>query len=265
MGLHCVDDDRKQKAYQVTDKGRCIGGCSVVTGCDDEIMAISSGYVDDLTGTQLDTELVKAAIAKELAYFEDKEVWTLVPRTDARKYTGKEPISVRWVHTNKGDDVAPNMRARLVAREMRNQGDEAIFAPTPPLETLRTVLSLAMTKLPGQAEKCYDPASEQRMQISLIDISRAYFNARVDPLNPTYVDLPPEHPQAGQGLCGRLRRHMYGTRHADKVGKTSILQPYCRWASLRDWHVPAYSTTEIVNYLLLYTETISRLWERNAS
>ena len=62
VGLHCVDDDRKQEAYQVTDKGRYIGGCSVVTGCDDEIMAISSGYVDDLTGTQLDTELVKAAI-----------------------------------------------------------------------------------------------------------------------------------------------------------------------------------------------------------
>ena len=97
---------------------------------------------------------------------------------------------------------------------MRNHGDEAIFAPTPPLETLRTVLSLAMTKLPGQSEKCYDPVSEQRMHISLIDISRAYLNAKIDQRNPTFVELPPEHPMAGKGLCGRLQRHMYNTRHA---------------------------------------------------
>ena len=141
-------------------------------------------------------------------------MWKLVPREESKKHTGKDPISVRWVHTNKGDDVAPNMRARLVAREMRNNGDEAIFAPTPPLETLRTVLSLAMTQLPGQEPICLEPTSEERMQISLVDISRAYFNAKIDQQHPTFVELPPEHPMAGRGLCGRLQRHMYGTRHA---------------------------------------------------
>ena len=44
-------------------------------------------------------------------------------------------------------------------------------------------------------------------------ISRAYFNANTSDDDPTYVALPREmgdHP----GMCGLLRRHMYGTRRA---------------------------------------------------
>ena len=75
-------------------------------------------------------------------------MWVLVPMEEAKRTTGRPPITVRWVHVNKGDDDVPNLRARLVAREMRGAGEEAIFAPTPPLEGLRTVLSLAATQLP---------------------------------------------------------------------------------------------------------------------
>ena len=123
-------------------------------------------------------------------------------------------MSVRWINTNKGDDVNPNLRARLVARQMKGAGEDSIFAPTPPLEALRTILSLAATRLPGDPRHCRDHKSEERTQISLIDISRAYFNAKVSEDEPTFVALPPEHPMAGQGLCARLRRHMYGTRAA---------------------------------------------------
>ena len=59
---------------------------------------------------------------------------------------GRPPISVRWVETNKGDDQTPNIRSRLVAREIRTAGQDAIFAPTPPLESLRMILSMATTK-----------------------------------------------------------------------------------------------------------------------
>ena len=37
---------------------------------------------------------------------------------EARIRTGHRPISVRWVETNKGDDDNPNIRCRLVAREV---------------------------------------------------------------------------------------------------------------------------------------------------
>ena len=55
---------------------------------------------------------------------------------------------------------------------------------------------------------------EDRLQISLVDISRAYFNAGTDPDKPVYVELPREDPDWGEGLCGKLNVHMYGTRPA---------------------------------------------------
>ena len=57
-------------------------------------------------------------------------------------------------------------------------------------------------------------SSERRTQVSATDISRAYFNASKDDSDPTYVMLPSEHPGYSEGLCGWLRKHMYGTRAA---------------------------------------------------
>ena len=51
------------------------------------------------------------------------------------------------------------------------------------------------------------------MQISLIDISRVYFNAACDPEKPTVVALPTEHPD-DQSTCELLLQHMYGTQAA---------------------------------------------------
>jgi len=51
------------------------------------------------------------------------------------------------------------------------------------------------------------------MQVSFVDIARAYFNARVDEGETTYVALPPED-KGSEEMCGRLVRHMCGTRAA---------------------------------------------------
>ena len=123
-------------------------------------------------------------------------------------------ISVRWVDVNKGDDGCPTIRSRLVAREIRNAGSESVFAPTPPLEALRTILSLATTRLPGDEHNVWDGDHRDRMQISLVDISRAYFNARTDPSCPTFVQLPPEHAATGKGKVRRVLKHMHGTQRA---------------------------------------------------
>ena len=107
---------------------------------------------------------------------------------------GRSPISVRWVETNKGDDANPNVRIRLVAREIRTAGESAIFAPTPPLESLRMVLSYAATDIAGKSggRHVRIPDDERRTQIIAIDISRAYFNAKTDDREPIYVQLPSE-------------------------------------------------------------------------
>ena len=60
---------------------------------------------------------------------------------------GKRPIGVRWVDANIGDDDKPNYRSRFVAKDIRKRGEDAIFAPTPPLESLRAVLSLLATSI----------------------------------------------------------------------------------------------------------------------
>ena len=132
---------------------------------------------------------------------------------EARRVTGKPPITVRWVDVNKGDNENPNIRSRLVARQIRQAGEDAISAPTPPLEALRSILSLATTDFPGKPKHVRDGMSERRTQISAVDISRAYFNAPTDDSCPTYVALPPEDVDH-RDKCGLLRRHMYGTRAA---------------------------------------------------
>ena len=171
-------------------------------------------YRDSLTGQPLRPELVREARAKELRYFESKRVWTKVKRAEAVARQGKAPITVKWIDINKGDDENPLYRSRLVAREVRKHGEASIFAPTPPLEALRTILSMAATDLPGCRQHCRDKESEERTQVQVVDISRAYFNAVVDGSTPTYVELPEEDEDHGRGICGRLNVHMYGTRRA---------------------------------------------------
>ena len=92
---------------------------------------------------------------------------------------------------------APNVRCRLVAQEIQKTGQDPIFAPTPPLESLRTRMSLAATDFHGVAKKIRDPKSADRFQVSFIDISKVDFCAATDPNHPTYVELPPEDPDRG--------------------------------------------------------------------
>ena len=172
-------------------------------------------FRDAVTGQSLDPTLVREARRKELQYFESKGVWHKRPRSEAYKFTGKPPISVKWVDVNKGDDDSPDYRSRLVAREIRQAGEDTIFAPTPPLESIRTVLSMAATDLAGDIKHVRRADSEDRTQIMVLDISRAYFNAKKDEgADPTYVELPAEDSDKAEGMCGLLRVHMYGTRAA---------------------------------------------------
>jgi hypothetical protein len=55
----------------------------------------------------------------------------------------------------------------------------------------------------------YEPGKPQEgMKIDFIGISRAFFQA--DAIRKVYVQLPQEDYQ--EGMCGRLRKSMYGTR-----------------------------------------------------
>jgi len=171
-------------------------------------------FKDAITGQTLREDMVRAARKEELDYFAAKKVWAKATRHEAFVGQGKPPITVKWIDTNKGDDQSPNYRSRLVAREIRRPGEQSIFAPTPPLEALRSVLSMAATDLPNQRKHVRSKNDELRTQVSVIDIKRAYFNAKADDERPTFVELPEEDPDHKKGMCARLLVHMYGTRAA---------------------------------------------------
>ena len=82
---------------------------------------------DDVTGTELVPELVRAARAEEMSYFKKLGVYKVVPRSDQRR-TGGKVIGTRWVDINKGDSCNPNCRSRLVGREF-NVGKTIVYMP----------------------------------------------------------------------------------------------------------------------------------------
>lgn len=290
--FYAIDD---HKVEQLCAEMFGLDSMSTSQCCERNVNNISTGsgsrtqqgqetFRDSVTGQVLDPTLVRSARRKEMECFKSKNVWIKKPVSEACEGMGKAPITAKWVDTNKGDDVEPNYRSRLVAREIRRHGGDSIFSPTPPLESLRTILSLAVTSFskdkPGflgvdrkdrgcnivNSSRCKSRSkgdsgssgggasfsgnssvcnssgstcastsagtgiststsisqtrvsdwreSEDRIQISLIDISRAYFHAKADDEHPTYVQLPAGDPDSAKGLCGHLQVHMYGTRRA---------------------------------------------------
>jgi hypothetical protein len=218
-------------------------------------------FKDSVTGQMLDADLVREARRKELEYFEAMKVWLRKPREDSFKHMGKPPISVRWIDVNKGDDSNPGYRSRLVAREIRRFGEEPIFAPTPPLESLRTILSFAATDLPGRPAHVRDPLSERRTQVSFIDIKRAYLCAKADPEDPTYVEVPKEHPwHKDGGSCALLLKHMYGTRKAGDGWRVEISTTLTQRSLGSRTAMQAHASSDIQEDLsnAPFTETICR-------
>jgi hypothetical protein len=154
----------------------------------------SKDTYDEYTGLLLDPVLVQKGKDEELRYFKTKNVWDIVARSNAGN---RRIIGTRWICSNKGDTENPDIRCRLVCQEVKTYQTEDFFAATPPLETLRLIVSIA--------------AEDPDRQITLVDISRAYFNAFIE--REVYVELPTE---AGcdKSVVGRLVKCMYGTRDA---------------------------------------------------
>ena len=135
-------------------------------------------------------------------YLWDMEVYEYSTEAEARARTGRKPVGLKWIDTNKGSAEAPRYRSRLACTEVRHEGVEPIFSATPPLETLRVLLSVACQE---DVFRVDDP-----FLIATADMSRAHFYA--DAVRDVYVRLSDEDPKAKQpGVCGKLRKTMYGS------------------------------------------------------
>ena len=145
-----------------------------------------------------------AARRQELGYISQKQVWEVVPREEARR-NGWKTIKSRWIDINKGDDVAPLYRSRLVGKEFADKKVEGLFVGTPPLEALRFLVHEAAT-VEGEEE-------EQEKVVMVNDVSRAFFEAKA--IRKLCVELPSECPESWGGAnVGLLKQSLYGTRDA---------------------------------------------------
>ena len=158
-------------------------------------------FIDDVhTGTILDKEAVIEARILEIDFFKRMKVYEKVPRWMSK---GKKVISTRWVDTNKVDESKPDIRCRLVGREIKYDKRTDLYAATPPLEMLRILVAKCVKRQTG----------DRPLRIATIDVKRAYFNAPAG--REIYIEIPVEDRMPGdEGKVARLRMSLYGTRDA---------------------------------------------------
>lgn len=162
----------------------------------------SSGYfVDDVKGGTLNREMVIEARKLEMAFFKKMGVYREMHRSELP--AGARTITTKWVDTNKGTESEPNYTSRLVGREIKTDSWPDLFAATPPLESLRYILSLCASSQSG---------SKPHRLLS-VDVKRAYFYAPAR--RPIFIELPEEDRLPGEeNMVAQLNLSLYGTRDA---------------------------------------------------
>ncbi len=166
-----------------------------------ELLYTDQEFMDDVHGGTLDKKLAVHARRVEIEYFRKMGVYTKVRREKWMRI-----ISTKWIDTNKGDEQDPNYRARLVGREIATHKRDDLFAATPPLESLRYIVSRC-------ASHQYLANAADRFCIMSNDIKRAYFYA--PSTRPIYIEIPAEDFEEGdEGMVGQLNLSLYGTRDA---------------------------------------------------
>ena len=86
----------------------------------DECESVEESYVDDVNGGFLDPEMVREARVEELAGYFKMQVYCRVPVAEIGTH---KVIKTRWVDTNNGDERSPEIRCRLVAKEVKKRNN----------------------------------------------------------------------------------------------------------------------------------------------
>ena len=84
----------------------------------------------DLVRLSLGPKGVLDARRHELEYIDQKSVWDVAPREQARR-NGWKIIKSMWTGVNKGDDISAQYRSRLVGKEFADKRIDGLFAGTP--------------------------------------------------------------------------------------------------------------------------------------
>ena len=64
---------------------------------------------DDVKGGEFSPELVHGARVRELKYLMDRKVYEYSTCAEVSRRTGKLPSRLKWIDSNKGDSLRPNI------------------------------------------------------------------------------------------------------------------------------------------------------------
>ena len=170
-------------------------------------------FVDDCNrGVRPDRQAVIRAMMEELEFFKKMNVYRMIKRKDAF-VSGSKLISTKWVDTNKRTIENPNIRCRLVGREIRRSKKSEYFTATPPLEVTKIL-----------STDCVNSQNSRKLKrVGIIDIRRAYFYAKAR--RKIHIESPTEDWQHGdEDHAAALDMSLYGTLDAGQ-----------NW-SLEVWH-----------------------------
>ena len=167
--------------------------------------------IDDLHGTNLPMEQVLEARHDEMSPMKG-HTFVVVKRQECLDRTGKNPISTRWVDTDKSHGQGPmQVRSRFVATDFKRRGErdrEDLFCATPPLELLRLSVSLMVTRSPkdfGRSRK-----------MLFVDAK----NAHLVPVcqEDVYIELPAEA-ECEADECGKLKHWLWLPKGRSGLGR----------------------------------------------
>ena len=113
------DDDDDMKVLETVNEEPVIT-IGVNSETLDECESVEESHVDDVNGGFLDPEMVRQARVEELAGYHKMQVYCRVPVAEIGSH---EVIKTRWVNTNKGDERSPEIRCRLVAKEVKKRNN----------------------------------------------------------------------------------------------------------------------------------------------
>ena len=115
---------------------------------DNEWEEVEEQAWDDVDGGEIPLSKVAEARGEEVEFMVGKRIWDEVPEKESWDKTGKVPVSVRWVDTNKGSRDNMVIRSRLVARDFEGKDNKRddLFAETPPREAKRMLFSGSVTR-----------------------------------------------------------------------------------------------------------------------
>ena len=186
-------------------------------GPDPMEFELEGEFWDDVNGGWLDPTLVRAARDEEVQWMETRKVFEIEKADVCWRETGRKPVTLKWVDTDKGDWRRPRYRSRLVAREIRRGKQRALpdamlFSAMPPLEAMKGLCSLLVTRQRSEVRR-------KPLKIGIWDVSRAHLYGVAQ--RNIFTEVPEELAKArglvGGDHCARLLRSLYGTQNASNL------------------------------------------------